>query len=189
MAERPNQNWEARQIDSRGPSFRIDVKNPQMGFNGPDLYNFYSTNDSKDVNLVGFSDAGTYHIYNDRLIEIIGGSKNEEDGSIDINIAGLNGDVCITAARNGRVRIKAKNVQIEASEDLDLKAGRNITLKAVNGRILQDSNKCDIKALTGNAAPETFGMKVFKNSFIGLDLIKTAFTIDLPLIGGVEIGF
>jgi len=100
----------------------------------------------------------------------------------------LNGDVCITAARNGRVRIKAKNVQIEASEDIDLKAGRNINLTASNGRILQNANKCDVKALTGNAIPETFGMKVFKGSFLGLDLIKASFTIDVPLIGGVEIG-
>ena len=188
MAERPNQNWEGRQIDSRGPNFRIDVKNPQIGFNGPDLYNFYSTNDNKDVNLVGFSEAGKYHIYSDRFIEIVGGSKSEEDGSIDVNIVGLNGDVCITAARNGRVRIKAKNVQIEASEDIDLKAGRNINLTASNGRILQNANKCDVKALTGNAIPETFGMKVFKGSFLGLDLIKASFTIDVPLIGGVEIG-
>lgn len=180
-----DQNWAARQIDSRGPNFRIDVKNPQIGFNGPDLYNFYSTNDNKDVNLVGFSEGGKYHIYNDRFIEIVGGSKTEEEGSIDINIVGLNGDVCITAARNGRVRIKAKNVMIESAEDLDLKAGRNLTLKSGSGRILMNGNKIDQKALTGNAITENFSMKVFKGSFVGSDLIKTAFTIASPIIGGL----
>ena len=35
MAEKPNQNWEARTIDSKGPKFRIDVNNPQMGADGP----------------------------------------------------------------------------------------------------------------------------------------------------------
>jgi len=184
MADRPNQNWVARQIDSRGPNFRIDVKNPQMGFDGPDLYNFYSWNDNKDVNLVGFTEGGTYRIYNDRYIEIIGGSKSDEDGSIDINIAGLNGDVCITAARNGRVRIKAKNIQIESAEDIDLKAGRNLTLKSGSGRILMDGNKIDQNALTGNAIKDTFAMKVFKNSFVGSEFLETAFKAAVPFIGG-----
>lgn len=180
----PQQNWEARQIDSRGPNFRIDVKNPQVGFNGADLYNFYSFNDNKDVSLLGFSEGGMYRIYNDRYLEIVAGSKSEEDGSIDINIVGLNGDVCITAARNGRVRIKAKNVMIEAAEDLDLKAGRNVTVKSGSGRILMDGNKIDKKALTGNAIEKSFGMKIFANSFVGADIVKTAFNVASPFIGG-----
>lgn len=179
-----DKNWAARQIDTRGPNFRIDVKNPQVGFDGADLYNLYSTNDSKDVNLVGFTEGGRYRIYSDRVVEIVSGSKTDEEGSIDINIVGLNGDVCITAARSGRVRIKAKNVMIESAEDLDLKAGRNITFKSGSGRILFDGNKIDKKALTGNAITETFGMKVFKGSFVGADIIQTAFSIASPLIGG-----
>ena len=31
MAERENQNWERRVIDSFGPKYSIDVNNPQMG--------------------------------------------------------------------------------------------------------------------------------------------------------------
>lgn len=184
MADRPNQNWEARQIDTRGPNFRIDVKNPQMGFDGADLYNFYSTNDSKDVNLVGFTEGGRYRIYSDRVVEIVSGSKNDEDGTIDINIVGLNGDVCITAARNGRVRIKAKNVMIDAAEDLDLKAGRNITLNASSGRILLKGNKADVEALTGNLVPKTFGQKVFQSSFVGKDIVDKVFKNPLPFISG-----
>ena len=34
MAERENQNWERRLIDSFGPKYSIDVNNPQMGENG-----------------------------------------------------------------------------------------------------------------------------------------------------------
>jgi hypothetical protein len=37
MAERPNQNWEGRNIDARGPKFRIDSANPQMGSNGSEV--------------------------------------------------------------------------------------------------------------------------------------------------------
>ena len=184
MADRPNQNWEARQLDSRGPQFRIDVKNPQMGFNGSDLYQIYSFNDNQDVNLAGFTEGGTYKIYSDRNVEIVAGSKSEEEGSIDVNIVGLNGDVCITAARNGRVRIKAKNIMVEADEDLDLKGGRNVTISAGSGRVLTEANKIDVKALTGNGIVETFGMKVFSQSFVGADLITSTFSNVAPLIGG-----
>lgn len=184
MATRPNQNWEARQLDSRGPQFRIDVKNPQMGFNGSDLYQIYSFNDNQDVNFAGFTEGGTYRIYSDRHFEIISGSKSEEEGSVDVNIVGLNGDVCITAARNGRVRIKAKNIMVEADEDLDLKGGRNVTISAGSGRVLTEANKIDVKALTGNGIVETFGMKVFSQSFVGSDLITSTFSNVAPLIGG-----
>lgn len=185
MAERPNQNWEARHIDSRGPNFRIDVKNPQMGSNGPDVYNIYGVTDSGDVCLTGLTEGGTYRIYNDRYIEIVAGNKAESDG-IDINISGLNGDVCITACRNGAVRIKARNVMIEADEDVDIKAGRNINLNSGSGRILLKGNKIDKDALTGNLldAVETFGGKVFDGSFVGGDLVKKAFTVGKALITG-----
>ena len=184
MADRPNQNWEARQLDSRGPQFRIDVKNPPMGFNGSDLYQIYSFNDNQDVNFAGFTEGGTYRIYSDRYFEIISGLKSEEEGSVDVNIVGLNGDVCITAARNGRVRIKAKNIMVEADEDLDLKGGRNVTISAGSGRVLTEANKIDVKALTGNGIVETFGMKVFSQSFVGSDLITSTFSNVAPLIGG-----
>lgn len=188
MATRPNQNWEARYLDSRGPKFRIDVNNPQMGFNGIDLYQIYSFNDNQDVNLAGFTEGGMYRIYSDRYVEIISGSKSDEEGSVDVNIVGLNGDVCITAARNGRVRIKAKNVMIEADEDLDLKAGRNVTISSGSGRVLTEGNKIDVKALTGNAIAETFGMKVFAESFVGADLITSTFSNVAPIIGGAISG-
>ena len=38
MAEKPNQNWEQRVVDSRGPKFRLDVNNPQMGADGANVY-------------------------------------------------------------------------------------------------------------------------------------------------------
>ena len=53
MAERQNQViGECRTIDTRGPSFRIDVCNPQMGSDGTNVYMMYSVTDNKDVNLL-----------------------------------------------------------------------------------------------------------------------------------------
>jgi hypothetical protein len=176
MAERPNQNWEARDIWSLGPKFRIDLNNPQMGSNGTNVYAFYGVTDNNDVNLVGLTESGSYRIYNDRHIEIIAGNKESSDG-IDIVIAGMNGDVTITAMRNGAVRIKGKNIMIDADEDVDIKAGRNITLNSGSGRILLKSNKADVDALTGNLVKETFGTQVFSGSFVGGDIVGKAFDI------------
>ncbi len=179
-------NWEARDILSIGPKYRIDISNPQMGCNGPDTYNMYSTNDSKDVTISALSEGGLYRIHNDRSIEIVAGEKNEGNG-IDIVISGKNGDVTITAEKNGKIRIKGQNVMIEADEDVDIKAGRNINLNSGSGRILLKANKVDANGLTGNvieAVGGGFGVSVFSGSFVGGDIIGKAFSMGSALISG-----
>jgi hypothetical protein len=176
MAERPNLNWESRNIFSLGPQFRIENNNPQMGCSGESVYNFYSVTDNNDVNLSGMTESGLYRIYNDRQIEIIAGNKEKSDG-VDVVIAGMNGDVTITAMRNGSVRIKGKNIMIESDEDVDIKAGRNISLNSGSGRVVMKGNKLDQDGLTGNLVKSTFGMDVFSKSFVGADVVSAAFDI------------
>jgi hypothetical protein len=179
MAERPfdKQNWQGRSLTSFGPKFRIDMNNPQMGCNGTDVYNLYAVTNNNDIALTGLSEGGMYRIYNDRTIEIIAGQKSESNG-VDIIISGRNGDVCITAEKNGRVRIRAQNIMIESDEDVDIKAGRNITLDAGSGRVLLKGNKLDASGLTGNLVPEgtSFGELVFADTFVGQDIVKAAFS-------------
>lgn len=179
-------NWEARDILSIGPKYRMDISNPQMGCNGADTYNSYAVNDSKDVTVSALSEGGLYRIHNDRTIEIVGGNKNEGNG-VDIVITGKNGDVTITAEKNGRIRIKGQNIMIEADEDLDIKAGRNINLDSGSGRILLKGNKIDANGLTGNvieAVGGGFGVSVFANSFVGGDIVGKAFSMGTALISG-----
>jgi hypothetical protein len=179
MAERPfdKQNWQNRSLTSFGSKFRIDMNNPQMGLNGTDVYNLYAVTNNNDVCLTGLTEGGTYHIYNDRSIEIVAGQKSESNG-VDIIITGRNGDVCITAEKNGRVRIRAQNIMLDADEDVDIKAGRNITLDSGSGRVLLKGNKLDASGLTGNLIPEgtSFGELVFANTYVGIDIIRSAFS-------------
>jgi hypothetical protein len=181
MAERPfdKQNWQGRSLTSFGPKFRLDMNNPQMGCNGTDVYNLYAVTDNNDVQVTGLTEGGTYHIYNDRSIEIIAGQKSESNG-VDIIISGRNGDVCITAEKNGRVRIRAQNIMIDADEDVDIKAGRNITLDAGSGRVLLKGNKLDASGLTGNLVPKgtSFGEQVFAGvaGNVGIDVITDKFS-------------
>lgn len=179
MAERPidNQNWQGRSLTSFGPKFRIDMNNPQMGCNGTEVYNMYAVTNNNDVCLTGLSEGGNYKIYNDHSIEIIAGQRSNSNG-VDIIISGRNGDVCITAEKNGRVRIRAQNIMIDADEDVDIKAGRNITLDAGSGRVLLKGNKLDGNGLTGNLVPEgtSFGELVFADTFVGQDIVRSAFS-------------
>jgi hypothetical protein len=188
MAERPfnKQKWQGRSIISFGPKFRLDMNNPTMGLNGTDVYNFYAVTDNNDVCLAGLTEGGTYHIYNDHSIEIIAGQKSQSNG-VDIVISGRNGDVCITAEKNGKVRIRAQNIMIDADEDVDIKAGRNITLDSGSGRVLIKANKADCSSLSGNLAPpgSSFGERIFEGSFVGADIVKKAFSGGITSIIGL----
>ena len=187
MATPASYNWEGRSIQSFGPKFRIDVANPQVGFNGSDVYNIYGVTNNNDVCLTGLTEGGLYTIYHDKTIEIVAGNNNSPTPGVDIVITGKNGDVCITAESNGRVRIKAQNIMIEADEDIDMKAGRNINLNTGSGRVLIKGNKADIKGLAGNLIPKalSFGFQVFSGSFVGGDVLGSVFSIAEPLVGGI----
>ena len=162
MAERQNQNWECRTIDTRGPSFRIDVCNPQMGSDGTNVYMMYSVTDNKDVNLLALTQGGTYQIHNDKTLDITAGMTNNE-GAVDIKISSVKGDICITANRNGQVKIKGSSIVIQADEDIDLIAGRNICINGKN-RCLTKGNDISIDGIVGNLIENTTGSFSSKSS-------------------------
>jgi len=177
MAQRPisNQNWQGRSCTSFGPKFRIDMANPQMGLNGSDVYSLYAVTDSKDVCINGLSEGGLYKIYNDQSIEIIAGQKSQSTG-VDIVITGKNGDVCITAEKNGQIRLRGKNIVIDADENININAGKDVKIKT-GGRFLIQGNQADCDSLTGNLAPKgsTFGEIVFAGTFVGSSIVSSAF--------------
>jgi hypothetical protein len=155
-------NWEERSYWKLGPNFGIEIRNPQLGLGGADVYTMYGVTDDKDINVLGLSNGnGLFKIYNDRSIEIIAG-QNNSGGGVDIVIAGKNGDVTITAEKNGNVRIRGKNIIIDADENINLTAGRNVNIKA-GSRVVTQSNQADCIAKTGNLSPKgtSSGEKIF----------------------------
>jgi hypothetical protein len=177
MAKRPTnkQNWQGRQVTSFGPKFRIDVANPQMGVNGTDVYTLYGVTDSKDVAITGLTEGGLYKIYNDKSIEIVAGQKSS--GGVDIMITGRNGDVCITAEKSGRVRIRAQNITLDADEDIDIVAGRNINVLSGSGRVFLKGTNVSSDGIDGNLVPQgaTFGEIAFAGTYVGADTILSTF--------------
>lgn len=179
MAER-NKNIFKRQLISFNPNFRIDTANPQMGLSGMDVYKLYGVTDNGDnQSSISLSSSGLFSVYNDRTIQITGGTKNSEKDE-DVIIIGKTGNVSITA--NGMVRIRATSIMLEADEDIHLKAGRNIDIKSGAGRTLLQGNKIDISVPTGNLIDELgkgFLKGVFEGSFVGGDYLG-------KFIGGVS---
>ena len=173
MAEKPNQNWEQRVVDSRGPKFRLDVNNPQMGADGANVYLMYAVTDNKEKQFSALSESGTYRLHNERTIEVVSGSKNSPS-DVGVKISSIKGDITITVVKNGSVRISGNSVTIQADQDIDLKAGRNITLNA-GSRILLRGLKVQARGLIGNLVGKTAGTwleRIIKPTMIGSDYLR-----------------
>ena len=122
-----NQNWQKRQYDSFGPHFRIETANPELGTAGNIAYNLYGYSDSKDVSNLGMMGDGQFQIFADQCITIAGGAS-VEGGGVCVNIVGTKGDVAISAEANGDVRIKGRNIFLDAEENIELTTGGKVDI-------------------------------------------------------------
>jgi hypothetical protein len=169
-------NWEARNYWKLGPNFGLDIRNPQLGLDGPDVYSFYATTDNGDQHSFGVTNgSGLFHIYNDKSIEIVAGQTN--GGGVDIQITGKNGDICITAEKNGDIRIRGKNITLDADQDVNISAGRNVNINA-SKRFVTQTAQADVVAKTGNLAPQgtSTGERIFpQGSPAGDDIVEDTF--------------
>jgi hypothetical protein len=169
-------NWEARNYWKLGPNFGLDIRNPQLGLDGPDVYSFYATTDNGDQHSFGVTNgSGLFHIYNDKSIEIVAGQTNS--GGVDIQITGKNGDICITAEKNGNIRIRGKNITLDADQDVNISAGRNVNINA-SKRFVTQTAQADVVAKTGNLAPQgtSTGERIFpQGSPAGDDIVEDTF--------------
>ena len=169
-----DKSWEARTLLSYGSQFRIDVNNPQVTVGGEDVYNIYGITDEEDVCLMGLQQNGIFRIYNNKTVEIVGGQKTSENG-VDVIISGKNGDVIINADKNGRVRIRGKNIVLQVDEDVDITGGRNVNIKSGSGRVLLGGNTLEKSGLKGNLLdPEqNWAFRVFEGT--GLPAVSAAY--------------
>ena len=189
MAERSNQNVELRSYDSFGYQYSFSVSDPMMNADGSSVFGYYGVTNNKDMNMSLFSESGNYHIHNDKTIEMISGTKASAK-DVSLVIATVNGDITVTCMKNGNVKIKGQNIMLQADEDIDVQAGRNINLIAKNGSVLIDGQNVSVDGLTGSLVEQTIGswmMRVFEGSYVGLDFLEGAGVIfgvgDVPIVG------
>lgn len=173
-------NWESRSYKNFGPNYRLDVTNPEVGGDGPLVYKWRAVNQQNDIQLTSYSESGILRIYNDKRIEIVAGPSNSEK-DIDIVIESKKGDITITCDGNGNVRIKGTNVMIEADQDIDMVAKRNINLETKSGTLKLNGNKVEVDGLCGNLVEKTVGsftQKIFEKSKVGSDYLSDQGAVD-----------
>tara|TARA_B100001057_G_scaffold484215_1_gene561981 strand:- start:621 stop:1316 length:696 start_codon:yes stop_codon:yes gene_type:complete len=168
------QNWAGRDYESFGPNFRIDHGNPEYGYGGGTIYALIAEKNGMS-SCLGQTEDGQYNIFSDANITITGGV--EMDGGTSINIVGANGDVTITAMKGGDIKIKGKNVLIDADENINIHSRKNVRIKG-DSSIFFDTPNLATNALLGNLAPRdvTFGGLVFGGTQVGIDKLESAFT-------------
>jgi uncharacterized protein (DUF2345 family) len=184
MAERQNQNWYQRFVESYGPNFRIDINNPQMGYGGTNVYDIYGVTDKAEKSSISLDNTGKLKIYSDRSLELVAGERNSQDGAegVDIFLHTRSGDVVVTAEKNGNIRISGKNIVLNADNNLDLIAGNELNITSTN-TMNMNSNCVDIKGQCGSAVPIElqWGPRIFEGSFVGLDFILGSFSLSFSV--------
>lgn len=195
MAQKPleEQNWYARFVESYGPTFRIDINNPQMGYGGEDVYTLYGVTKKNDRSSISFDQSGKLKINSDLTLEIVAGEKNSSKGE-DILIHSRNGSISITADKNGNIKISGQNVTVESDYDMDFIAGSDINFNGANFNV--NANGLFVQGLTGNLLPPEmqFTALVFTGSRVGGEAINNVLknvVVDalelVPLPGGVTL--
>jgi hypothetical protein len=169
MASKPK-NHKRRVIDSRGAHFRIDSGNPTEGATGPEVCKVYSVNDNDDTFLIAHTQGGLARVAQEKTLEVRAGDKNSP-GIIDIRVSAANGDITITAV-HGSVRVNAKNIMLQSSQDIDIAAGRNVNITA-GQRISLKANTVAATGKRGNLVAKTFGMGMFNGSFVPGDIVES----------------
>jgi len=183
MADKPDQNWEARDIDSRGSKFRIDVNNPQEGTDGPNAYIQYGVTENRDRQFSALSESGIYRLHNEKSMEIVAGSKNSKSDQT-IKLQSASGDITITVLENGQVKIRASSIVLQADDDVNISAGRNVTIKA-GQRVLLKGLKADASALVGNLVHSVGSWieRIYAPTQVGTDYLRNPPAGD-PYISG-----
>jgi hypothetical protein len=162
-----SESKERRIIANKGPNYKVDINNPQSGGFGPEVAKVMAITDEGEVFIHSLSQDGTVRIVVDKTMEVTAGEDNDE-GQIDMVINCMNGDICINAI-SGQVRIKGRDIVLEAGRDLTLKAGRNLNLKG-KAKVDIDGNKVQATGKAGNliqAMKETFVQKVAATTKLG----------------------
>ena len=175
MATRPEdlQNWSLWDFDEN-PVFKFQTGNPTYGYGGGTVFSQQMEQNDQTA-AITLTEDGQLNFFNDDTITITGGiTKTSGDC---VNIVGANCGVTITAMKNGTVKIKGRNIQIDADENINIESKKNVRIHGKSS-IFFDTPNLATNALTGNLAPRnvTLGGIAFRGTKVGQGAISNAFT-------------
>ena len=175
MATRPEnlQNWSLWDFDEN-PVFKFQTGNPTYGYGGGTVFSQQMEQNDQPA-AITLTEDGQLNFFNDDTITITGGITKTSGECV--NIVGANGGVTITAMKNGTVKIKGRNIQIDADENINIESKKNVRIHGKSS-IFFDTPNLATNALTGNLAPRnvTLGGIAFRGTKVGQGAISNAFT-------------
>ena len=175
MATRPEdlQNWSLWDFDEN-PVFKFQTGNPTYGYGGGTVFSQQMEQNDQTA-AITLTEDGQLNFFNDDTITITGGITKTSGECV--NIVGKNGGVTITAMKNGTVKIKGRNIQIDADENINIESKKNVRIHGKSS-IYFDTPNLATNALTGNLAPRnvTLGGIAFRGTKVGQGAISNAFT-------------
>ena len=161
-------NYGARDIDSRGKSFRIDVNNPEEGQSGPEMFKIIGETPDGNIFTQSLAANGLLRITNEGTTEIVGGSKNEPDG-VDIRIYASKGSIAINADK-GNLQIKGKNIFFETPGTFNVLAQKIQLGNSMTRSINLQGFDTQLQSQDGNIKTKgANGLLDFFKSLLGLD--------------------
>ena len=175
MATRPEdlQNWSLWDFDEN-PVFKFQTGNPTYGYGGGTIFSQQMEQNDQTA-AITLTEDGQLNFFNDDTITITGGITKTSGECV--NIVGKNGGVTITAMKNGTIKIKGRNIQIDADENINIESKKNVRIHGKSS-IYFDTPNLATNALTGNLAPRnvTLGGIAFRGTKVGQGAISNAFT-------------
>ena len=184
MSERI-QNWYKRFKKSFGPGLYIETDNPTEGVGGKDAFRLFSSTNKGEKFTLGMKGDGKVQMNADVSIEMVAGAKNNPKGT-DILIHSRNGTIDIAVNKNGEVRIRGDNIQLNASNLIKL-SSREIRMEAADEISLQ-APKIWSRGKKGNLVPKTWMQSITAGSFIGADSIGSFLEKGLQEAAGIVDG-
>jgi len=177
----PNsQNSESRVLDVFGPNFFIE-SNGAVGVGGQLKYQLYSVTNDGVVYQQALYDNGTASINAESTLEIQTGFKNKPDSASLVAMA-HHGDIGVTAEK-GMIRLKARNICIDATNQLTLQANK-IQIGHVQAGRTQDFQVTSTRVDLG--APKRGNMcKVLKTCATTLSFANSLTPFTSGGIGGI----
>ena len=126
MATRPEdlQNWSLWDFDEN-PVFKFQTGNPTYGYGGGTVFSQQMEQNNQTA-AITLTEDGQLNFFNDDTITITGGITKTAGECV--NIVGAKGAVTITAMKNGTVKIKGRNIQIDADENINIESKKNVRI-------------------------------------------------------------
>jgi hypothetical protein len=145
-------NEQNHEIKSFGPQFFIETGSEKMGYSGRTVYFIGATTKDKVRNNISFHETGLARYYTENVLQIESGikCKDNEDafrtvvhhGNYDVN------------ADKGEIRLSAKNIIIEATDNLSLLGSKTIQIgypeRGATKEVLTNADKVHTTTRGGN---------------------------------------